>query len=153
MTRLKAFAAVMAVAVSMVGGYEGLRLYAYRDTGGVPTICYGETRGVQMGDTATAKECADQLRVALVEYETAMLRCLTNPDDLPDEVYLSFLDLTYNIGPTAFCKSTLVKLANRGDYRGACNQMTRWVNDNGRRIQGLVNRRQATRAFCLSGLP
>ena len=48
-----AFTAAGLIAVGIVGGFEGLRTKAYRDVVGVPTICFGETRGVKMGDTAT----------------------------------------------------------------------------------------------------
>ena len=47
----------LAVAVSVVGGFEGLRQSAYLDPVSIPTICYGETRGVKLGDTRTKAEC------------------------------------------------------------------------------------------------
>ena len=36
--------------------WEGLRLFAYLDTGGVPTIGFGHTKGVRMGDAITLKQ-------------------------------------------------------------------------------------------------
>ena len=50
MSRLKKSAGLAAVAIAIVGGFEGLRTVAYRDQVNIPTICFGETRGVQMGD-------------------------------------------------------------------------------------------------------
>ena len=36
---------------------EGLSLTAYKDSAGIPTICYGETKGVKMGQRATLSDC------------------------------------------------------------------------------------------------
>lgn len=46
-SRLKIAAALMASAVALVGGWEGLRTVAYPDglANGIPTVCFGETRG------------------------------------------------------------------------------------------------------------
>ena len=74
--RTKVCAGLLALAVTFTGGWEGLRLYAYRDTGGVATICYGGTRGVVMGQTATKSQCDARLTADLASHETAMLKCL-----------------------------------------------------------------------------
>lgn len=58
--------------------------------------------------------------------------------------------LVYNIGETAFIKSTLLRLLNDGDFKGAADQFDRWVNDNGKRIQGLVNRRAKEKLLFLT---
>ena len=55
----------------------------------------------------------------------------------------------YNVGPTAFCNSTMAKKFRSGDYTGACNELPKWVYVKGRRVQGLVNRREAERKLCL----
>jgi len=150
-SRLKKSAAVMAVAVAMVGGYEGLKLVAYRDIVGVPTVCFGETRGVQMGDRYTLEECQVMLGSALVEFETGMRKCLTSPDAIPDKPYVTFLSLSYNIGTGAFCKSTVARKANAGDIVGACNAIPMWNKAGGRVVQGLVNRRAEEQRICLEG--
>lgn len=95
MSRLKKSAAVMAAAIALVGVWEGLRLVTYRDPIGIPTVCFGETRGVKMGDRYTLEECQAMLGDALVEFETGMRRCLKSPDDLPDKSYTAFLSFSY----------------------------------------------------------
>lgn len=45
------------LAVGFGGGKKGVSTKAYWDIVGVPTICFGETRGVQMAETATMDEC------------------------------------------------------------------------------------------------
>lgn len=151
-SRLKKGAAITGVAIALIGGFEGVRTKAYRDIVGVPTICFGETRGVKMGDTKTMAQCKQMLADGLVEFETSMRRCLKAPDAIPDKPYVAFLSLSWNIGTGAFCKSTTARLANAGDLRGACNAITKFNRAGGRVIQGLVGRRNAERKLCLEGL-
>lgn len=151
-SRLKKSAGLMAAAVALVGGWEGLRTVAYPDITGVPTVCFGETRGVMLGDRYTVDQCKVMLGDALVEFETAMRRCLMAPDAIPDKPYTAFLSLSYNIGSRAFCGSTVARRANSGDLRGACEAIPMWNKAGGRVIKGLVNRRAEERRICLSGL-
>lgn len=143
---------VAATAIALVGAFEGLRLYAYRDPVGIPTICYGSTRGVQIGDKATKAECDALLIGELVEHEQGMRRCLREPDKLTDGQYIAFVSLTYNIGVGAFCKSTAARLINAGDMAGACAQISRWDKAGGMRLPGLVKRRAEERRICERGL-
>jgi lysozyme len=152
MSRLKKNAAMAAACVALVGGFEGLRTYAYRDPVGIPTICFGETRGVQMGDTATVAECKAMLADRLVEFETGMRKCLAAPDRVPDPSYTAFLSFTYNVGTGAFCKSTLRRKVDAGDLRGGCDELLKWDKAAGIRLPGLTKRRQAERILCLKGV-
>ena len=54
--------------IALVAGFEGYRTDAYRDTGGVWTICYGETKGVKRGDTATKQQCDNMLIKSLLAH-------------------------------------------------------------------------------------
>lgn len=152
MSRLKKSAALMAAAVALVGSWEGLRTIAYKDVVGIPTVCFGETRGVKMGDRYTVDECKAMLGDGLVEFEAGMRKCLKDPDRIPGKSYVSFLSLSYNIGTGAFCRSTVVKRANAGDIKGACDAILMWDRAGGRRIQGLANRRADERGICLQGV-
>lgn len=49
--------------LKMVEKYEGLRLNAYKDPAGIPTIGYGHTKGVYMGMTITQRQAGELLRV------------------------------------------------------------------------------------------
>lgn len=151
-SRLKKSGAVMAAAVALVGAWEGLRTFAYRDVVGIPTVCFGETRGVKMGDRYTVDECRAMLGDGLVEFEAGMRRCLRAPDQIPAKSYVSFLSLSYNIGTRAFCGSTVARRANAGDMRGACNAIPMWNKAGGRVVQGLVNRRKDEQRICIEGL-
>jgi lysozyme len=152
MSRVKKGGALAASVVALVSGFEGLRTYAYRDPVGIPTICFGETRGVKMGDHKTPAECKDMLISRLAEFETGMRKCLTSPDTIPDNAYAAFLSFTYNAGAGNFCSSSMARLANKGDLRDACDALLMWDKARGIRLPGLTKRRQEERALCLRGL-
>lgn len=145
-------AAVIATATPFIAKWEGLETTAYRDIVGVPTVCYGETRGVKMGDTYTKEQCMDMLKVAVGDYYRKIEPCMTNKD-IPVGVQASILELAYNVGTSAACKSTMMKLANQGKYKEACRELDKWVKAGGQTVRGLQNRRADSKVnLCLSGL-
>lgn len=158
MSRLKkagiGLTVVGSLAVGLVGGFEGLRTKAYRDhlAYGIPTVCFGETRGVKMGDEYTVEECRVMLGDALVEFEQGMRKCMVRPDSVPDKPYVAFLSWTYNVGVGAACKSTLMRKVNSGDIRGACDELLKWNRAGGKVVKGLTIRRQSERKLCREGL-
>jgi lysozyme len=144
---------VAAMAVNTTGPNEGLKLVAYKDrlARDLPTVCYGETRGVQLGMRFTKAECDAMLLKALGEFaDRSVERCIKGP--IADEPYLAFLDLAYNIGEGAFCKSTVVRCWNAGDKAGACDAVLAFNRSGGQVRKGLVLRRQRERALCLKGI-
>ena len=143
-------AAAMAIAVSSIGAYEGLRTKAYRDVVGVWTVCYGETKGVEAGDQYSVAECDAMLSKEILSYEAQLDKCLTAA--VPIAAKIAFVSWAYNVGAGAACRSTLVRKANAGDLRGACDELLRWNKAGGRVWQGLVNRRVDERKLCLSAL-
>lgn len=151
-TRLKMGSTIAAAAVALVASWEGVKTVAYKDIVGVPTVCFGETRGVKMGDRYSMDDCRAMLGDALVEFEQGMRACLTQPDAIPDKPYVSFLSLSYNIGTRAFCGSTVARKANAGDIKGACNSIPAWNRAGGRVVKGLVNRRAEEQRICLEGI-
>lgn len=148
-SRLKKSAAIAAAAVAFVAGWEGLWLVAKRDIVGVPTVCFGETRGVELGDTYTKEQCQVMLGDALVEFEQGMRSCMVNPDGVPDGAYIAVLSWSYNVGTGAACKSTLMRKLNAGNITAACDELLKWDRAGGRKVRGLTNRRKAERELCL----
>ncbi|HZV17996.1 MAG TPA: lysozyme [Sphingobium sp.] len=143
-------ALAMAIATPLVERWEGTRLAPYRDIAGIPTVCTGETR-VEMR-RYTPAECAAMLRRALANnYAPAVLKAVPALRDRPNQ-FAAAISLTYNIGEVAFARSTVARRFNAGDWRGGCDAFLMWVNAGGRRIQGLVNRREDERRLCLKGL-
>lgn len=149
-------AAVIAGTVS-IGGYigtkEGKRLEAYLDPGGIPTICHGETQGVELGDVATDEECADLLAGRVEEFRAKVKRCIRRP--MPKLVEDAFTSTAYNIGASAFCGSSIARLWNDGHARAACERITQIgtrTKTTGKELPGLVIRRAEESAICLGGL-
>jgi GH24 family phage-related lysozyme (muramidase) len=145
-------AVVIATATPFIAKWEGLETKAYKDIVGVPTVCYGETRGVKMGDTYTKEQCLAMLQVGVAEFYANLQPCMTNPN-IPVGVQASLLELAYNVGTGAVCKSTMLKLANQGKYKEACDELGKWVKAGGRTVKGLENRRVDSKVtLCKKGL-
>lgn len=151
-TRLKTGGALMALVIATVGAWEGVRTVAYRDIVGVPTVCFGETRGVKMGDRYSLEECRAMLGEGLREFEQGIRVCLKDPDKIPDETYAAALSLSWNIGQRGFCRSSVARHLNAGNIAAACDAFLLWNKAGGRVVKGLVNRRKAERELCRKGL-
>lgn len=153
MSRLKRGAAITSVAVTLIGGFEGLRTIAYPDpaTKGPPwTVCYGETAGVEPGDRYTVEQCKDMLQESLQKYAKGVERCVIAP--LPDKRYVALVSFAYNVGVGSACGSSVVKLINAGKTREGCDALLKWNRAAGIVFPGLTKRRERERQFCLEGL-
>lgn len=148
--------AVLAGAATFVAGWEGFYPKTYRDIVGVATVCYGETeaQAVALGRKRayTKQECTDMLAKSLVAYDEGMKACLDPPRPITANMHKAFISVTYNIGVHGFCRSGMVRRANAGDFKGACDALLAWNRAGGRVVKGLVNRRNAERKLCLEGL-
>jgi lysozyme len=144
---------VLMLAVPAVSQWEGLWTTAKPDklAYNVPTVCYGETEGVKVGDTYTKEECQAMLALKLQDkYLTAVNKCVKVP--ISDRTRAAYLTLTYNIGTGGFCKSQVVKLVNAGQPVASCNAMLSWNRAGGKVVKGLQNRRKFERDMCFAGL-
>lgn len=115
--------------------------------GDVPTIGWGTTEGVKMGDRITPDRALVRLLEDADEFAQAVKQCAPVP--MYQHEFDAYISLTYNIGPTAFCKSTLAKKLNSGDYEGACKEILRWDKFQGRPLPGLTARRQKEYKQCI----
>jgi len=62
----------------------------------------------------------------------------------------ALISLVFNIGVTAWNKSTILRKINAGDFPGAANEFSRWIYDNGVIVDGLVTRRERERTLFLA---
>lgn len=137
-----------AIGLLTIAKWEGFSDHAYIPVpGDVPTIGFGSTEGVKMGDTITVPKAIERLYRDTEKAESAIGRCVKVP--LSQGEFDAFTSFAFNVGTEAFCSSTLVKKLNSGDYEGACQELKRWVYVDGRRVQGLVNRREAEYRLCM----
>jgi len=133
---------------------SGVCVRAYLDTlpdPDVPTICYGQTRGVRMDMTRTIEECQRALRDELRDPYWLSYRSRVTVDALPVTVDAAMTSLAWNIGWGGIWSSTALRRLNAGDHAGACEALTWWNKSGSRVIRGLVNRRADEKRLCLAG--
>ena len=142
----------LAICITTAGAAEGLRTTAYRDPVGIPTVCFGETKGVKMGDRYTVDQCKDMFAARLLEFNIGVDRCVVAR--MSEERRAAVVSFTYNVGVRASCQSTFVRKLNAGDPK-ACDELRNWVyaTKAGVRIKlpGLVKRREEERKLCMMG--
>lgn len=102
---------------------EGLSLTAYEDSAGVPTICYGETKGVKMGQRATLSDCQKQLIESAGEHAKALDGL---PVQLSDVALVGSIDFIYNVGVAGFNGSAVKRHLKSLDYAAAARAVLDW---------------------------
>lgn len=142
-----------ALLVGTLAGYEGYREHAYRDSVGVPTVGFGTTGGVKMGQRTDPVRAVQRLAVEADAFAREIATCIGDVP-LAQHEFDAYVSLAYNIGPGAFCGSTLVKKlrTNPPDYPGACAQIVRWIYAGEKVEPGLVTRRKAEYRQCMGGV-
>jgi len=146
-----AIAALTLSASTLVGIalHESYRDTAYLPTkNDVPTIGFGTTDGVRMGDKITVERALVKLLADADKYQTAIKGCI---GDVPlyQHEFDAYTSLAYNIGTGAFCRSTLVRKLKAGAYLEACKEILRWDKQAGLTLRGLTIRRQAEYRQCM----
>lgn len=132
---------------------EGTRLAAYRDIVGVTTICSGDTKNVRMGMVETPEGCRVRLETQLASFASAVMRCSpTLSEDGRDWPRAAAVSLAYNIGVAGYCRSTVDRRFDAGDFRGGCDAFLMWSKAGGRVVRGLALRRERERQVCLKGV-
>lgn len=144
-------AAAAAVLVPLVIQWEGTELVPYKDVVGIWTVCTGDTYDVDPARTYTKEECEGRLERQLIAHARPVLKCVPQIADKPN-VLAASISLAYNVGPAAFCRSSLATKFRQGDIRGGCDGFLAWRYAGGREIRGLKNRRLAEREICLRDL-
>lgn len=126
----------------------GIRLAAYRDSAGIPTIGVGMTywpttrrRRVEMGDRIESQlEGLRLFGLALREFESSV--DAATRDTTTQQQFDAFVSLAYNIGQSAFRRSTAVRLHNAGAPTDeVCEAIERWRFAGDHESAGLIERR------------
>lgn len=102
---------------------EGFSGDAYLDSAGIPTICYGETKGVRMGQKRSLSDCQKQLVESVGEHAKALEGL---PVSLPDVVVLGSIDMAYNVGVSGFYNSKVHRYLSEGDTARAGRAVLEW---------------------------
>ena len=127
--------------LDLIKQFESLQLKAYKCSANVWTIGYGHTKNVKEGDRISQDQANCFLMQDLYSVERAIIRLVKVK--LNQNQFDALCSLIFNIGISAFKKSTLLAKLNNGDYIGAAEQFRRWNKVNNVVMAGLVRRRQA----------
>lgn len=131
--------------VNMLKNAEGLRLKAYLDTGGVPTIGYGNTQyengtKVKLGDVITRTR-AESLFTLISDAFAKGVEVLIKAHVTQNQ-FDALVNFAYNVGLPAFTGSTLLKRVNSNpNDPDIAYQFSRWNKDNGVVNKVLTRRR------------
>ena len=127
---------------------EGFRGGAYLDTVGVPTIGFGETKNVKLGQTITPERALVRLlESADKEHGEKIKRCMKPEVRMYQKEYDWHLSFAYNIGVHGYCTSNTLRLLNQGKNEEACRAMAGWMKPP--EIRG---RREREIAGCLAAI-
>jgi lysozyme len=133
---------------NLIKSFESLKLTAYPDQKGIPTIGWGHTKGVALGHTCTPEQAEtwfqEDTQEAVHGVDTSIQ---TNVTQNQFDALVSF---TFNVGVGAEAHSTLAKLVNARDFAGAAAEFPKWDHVNGVPNAGLLRRRQAEQALFLA---
>ena len=129
------------ILIETIKEFEGLRLEAYLDEAGVPTIGYGHTGAdVVMGDRISEYWANHLLKADLYDVELAVDLLGVAKTQGQFDALVSF---AYNLGIGRLKRSTLLKVIREGgSKRAITKEFKRWVYADGKRLPGLVKRRE-----------
>ena len=130
--------------IQLTERFEGCRLAAYPDTGGVWTIGYGHTHGVHQGMTCTREQAQTWLEQDIQAAADAVNRLVKI--SLKQSEFDALVDFVFNLGAGAFARSTMLKDINAGHLAAAALQFPLWDHVAGRVLAGLLHRRLAEEA-------
>ncbi len=136
--------------ISLIKRFEGFSPTVYFCPAGYPTIGYGhlvkahEDFSVGISDG----EAEELLRQDAFIAERAVLRLINVP--LTDGQFDALVSFTYNLGAGALQRSTLRRKVNREEHEEVPEQFMRWIWAGGRKLRGLIRRREAEAELYMS---
>lgn len=136
--------------LEIIKRFEGCKLTAYKCPAGVWTIGYGHTGNVKPNQTITQLDAERLLKLDLKKFEegvSSLVKVKINENQ-----FAALVSFSYNVGLGALRSSTLLRLLNSGDIKGAAKQFLRWNKASGKEIPGLTKRRIVEQSLFLKGL-
>ncbi len=127
--------------LELIKKFEGCETTAYQDSVGVWTIGFGQTEGVEEGQTCSVEDAESMLADEMDEYEGYVNNMVKV--ELQQHEFDALVAWVYNLGPTNLGESTMLKVLNGGQFDRVPDEMNRWTRAGGKILEGLVRRRQA----------
>ena len=140
------------VGTALIQQFEGFSPVIYTCPAGYPTIGYGHRMDGYDADNLVqplSGETALQLLFADLSWVEEELNDIPTPLTQPQ--FDALVSLVYNIGASAFAKSTLRRYLVARDFTAAAREFGRWIHGGGKVLPGLVARRAAERQLFESG--
>lgn len=140
--------------INIIKKFEGFYAKPYLCPAKVPTIGYGSTRypdgrKVLLSDVPiTEQQAVDIMKRNLEAYERDVLRYVKV--SINQNQFDALVDFAYNVGSKNLLTSTLLKKLNAMDWLGASKEFAKWVYADGKKLNGLVKRREAERVLFAS---
>jgi lysozyme len=150
--RVAASLVLSAAGATALVSYEGQVNAVYLDPVGIPTACVGHTATVTHADVGKALS-DDVCRQLLASDTRAAAETVRHgvQVQLTQAQFDALVSFVFNVGPTNFNSSTLLRKLNAGDCYGAGREFARWVYAKGKKLKGLVTRRAAERQMFETG--
>lgn len=125
---------------SLIKHFEGLKLSAYKDVGGIWTIGWGHTGPDIIEGLTINKDIAEFLFDSDLSYfedkvSNAVFTALNNNQ------FDAIISFVYNLGMGSLLHSTLLKDLNKGNYQDAAGEFSKWIYVNHSPQASLVTRR------------
>ena len=127
--------------LGLTKSFESCRYQAYLDSVGVPTIGYGHTKGVKLGDKCTQAQADAWLKEDVQVAVNAVNRLVKVA--LTQGQFDALVDFTFNLGGHNLEVSTLLRRLNEKNYAAAAMEFLRWNRAGGKVLAGLTRRRLA----------
>lgn len=139
--------------MNTVADFEGYVPEGYADPVGIPTKCFGDIRDVVIGQEYSFEECTRSLNEQLINHAAPILKCVPELNTANDKVKAASASMAYNIGVNGFCKSSVARYFNNGEWERGCRRMAEiYKTAKGKELPGLVKRRKTESQLCLKGL-
>jgi lysozyme len=141
--------------IELIKRFEGLSLKPYLCPANVPTIGYGNTfykngKKVTLNDKPiTEQKAVEMLKQSLEKFEQYVDSYTT--DSITQNQFDALVSFCYNLGPANLKSSTLLKKVNANPNDETIkDEFLKWTKAGGRKLAGLVKRREAEAALYFS---
>ena len=133
--------------IALIQFFEGLSLEPYHDAAGLPTIGRGHLLSREAGADLRQWAPITALQAeGLFSYDLVVAEYAVRDIILPilsSGQFSALVSFVFNVGSGALRRSTLRHSINIGALEDAPRQLRRWVWASGKRLDGLIWRREA----------